>query len=67
MSCEHLDALPVESVNGSLVAFLCPDCDGELDVSLGDRRRPCCGHFFRDAHLGCCPHYNRFPAAAYRE
>jgi hypothetical protein len=30
--CRHIGAVPVESCLGELVAWLCPDCDAQLDA-----------------------------------
>ena len=37
MTCQHASAVPVESVAGERVSWLCPDCDAQLDA---DWRKP---------------------------
>ena len=57
--CSHADAVPVESLAGETVAWLCPSCDIQLPVgwrTLSSGINPCpgCDYPFEGRLRGAC-------------
>jgi len=56
-ACPHLHALTVGSIidPDEALAYLCPECDTQLDEEFGHLMRPCCGTAPGSRHLYNCP------------